>query len=40
VLQNRVLREIFGAKGDEVTGEWRKLRKEELYLLYSSPKFL
>jgi hypothetical protein len=28
--QNRVLRKIFGAKRDEVTGEWRRLQKEEL----------
>jgi hypothetical protein len=25
-----VLRRIFGPKRDEVTGEWRKLHKEEL----------
>jgi hypothetical protein len=25
VFENRVLREIFGPKRDEVTGEWRKL---------------
>jgi hypothetical protein len=31
-----VLRRIFGPKRDEVTGEWRKLRKEELRDLYSS----
>jgi hypothetical protein len=30
VFENRVLRIIFGSKRDEVTGEWRKLRKEEL----------
>jgi hypothetical protein len=24
-FENRVLRKIFGPKGDEVTGEWRKL---------------
>jgi hypothetical protein len=29
VFENRVLRRIFGPKGDEVTGEWRKLRNEE-----------
>jgi hypothetical protein len=27
VLENRVLRRIFGPKRDEVTGEWRKLHK-------------
>jgi len=37
VLENRVLRRIFGPKRDEVTGEWRKLHKEELNDLYSSP---
>jgi hypothetical protein len=31
------LRRIFGAKRDEVTGEWRKLHKDELLDLYSSP---
>jgi len=33
VYENRVLRK-FGRKRDEVTGEWRKLRNEELYDLY------
>ncbi|KAJ4442686.1 hypothetical protein ANN_04275 [Periplaneta americana] len=28
---------IFGAKRDEVTGEWRKLHNTELYTFYSSP---
>jgi len=28
---------IFGPKRDEVTGEWRKLRNEELNDLYPSP---
>jgi hypothetical protein len=32
-----VLRRIFWAKRDEVTGEWRKLHNEELHDLYSSP---
>jgi hypothetical protein len=36
VFENRVLRRIFGPKGDEVTGEWRKLHNEELHDLYSS----
>jgi len=33
---NRVLRIIFGPRGDEVTGEWRKLHNEELNDLYCS----
>jgi len=37
VLENRVLRRIFGARRNEVTGEWRKLHNEELNDLYSSP---
>jgi hypothetical protein len=37
MFENRVLRRIFGLKRDEVTGEWRKLRNEELHNLYSSP---
>jgi hypothetical protein len=32
VLENRVLRRIFGPKRDEVTGEWRKLHSEELQI--------
>jgi hypothetical protein len=35
VLENRVLRKIFGPKRDEVTGSWRKLLNEELHNLYS-----
>jgi hypothetical protein len=37
LLENRVLRKIFGPKRDEVTGKWRKLHNEELRDLYSSP---
>jgi hypothetical protein len=36
VFENKVLRRIFGSKRDEVIGEWRKLRNEELHILYSS----
>ena len=36
VFENRVLRRIFGPKGDEVTGEWSKLCNKELKDLYSS----
>ena len=37
VLENRVLRRIFGLKWVEVRGEWRKLHNEELSDMYSSP---
>jgi hypothetical protein len=36
-IENRVLRGVFGSKGDGVTGEWRRLHNEELNDLYSSP---
>ena len=40
VFENRVLRRVFGPKRDEVTGEWRKLHKEELMDLYSLPNIV
>jgi hypothetical protein len=40
VFENRVLRWIFVLKRDELTGEWRKLHKEELRDLYSSPSII
>jgi hypothetical protein len=40
VFENRVLRRIFGPKGDEVMGEWRKLHNKELRDLYSSPSII
>ena len=40
VFENKVLRKIFGAKRDEVTGEWRKLHNVELHILYSSPDII
>jgi hypothetical protein len=40
VFENRVLRRIFGPEREEVTGELRKLRNEELHELYSSPSII
>jgi hypothetical protein len=40
VLENRVLRTIFGYKRGEFTGEWRKLLSGELHNLYLSPNII
>ena len=40
VLENRVLRRIFGPRRDEEKGEWRRLHNEELNDLYPSPKIV
>jgi hypothetical protein len=40
VIENRVLRRIFGPKRDEVTGEWRELHNEEVHIFYSSPNVI
>jgi hypothetical protein len=40
VFENRVLRNIFGLKRDEVIGGWRKLHNKELHNLYSSPSII
>jgi hypothetical protein len=37
--EERTLR-IFGPKRDELTGEWSRLHKEELYDLYSAPNII
>ena len=39
VLENGVLRQIFGSKRDE-NGEWRRLYNEELRILYRSPNIV
>jgi hypothetical protein len=36
VFENRVLWKIFGTKGDEATGEWRKLHNDLHYDLCCS----
>ncbi|KAJ4446922.1 hypothetical protein ANN_13623 [Periplaneta americana] len=40
VFENKVLRKIFRAKRDGITGEWRKLHNTELHALYSSPDII
>ena len=40
MFENRVLREIFGTKRDEVTGEWKKLHNKELNDLLFSPNIV
>jgi hypothetical protein len=40
VLENRILRRIFGPRRDDVTVEWRKLHNEKLNDLYSSPNIV
>jgi hypothetical protein len=40
LLENRLLRKIFGPKWDEVTGQWRKLHNQELTDLYSSSNII
>jgi type II secretory pathway predicted ATPase ExeA len=35
VFENRILINIFGPRMDEVTEEWRRLYKEEIYGLFS-----
>jgi hypothetical protein len=39
VFENRVLRRIFGPRGDE-DGSWRKLHNDEPHSLYSSPNIV
>jgi hypothetical protein len=40
VFENRMLRRIFGPKRDEVKGDLRKLRNEDVRNLYSSPSII
>ena len=40
VLENKVLRKIFGPKRDDQTGEWRRLHSGELHDLYGKPDII
>jgi hypothetical protein len=40
VLENRMLRKIFGPRRDKNTGGWRKLHDEEVHNLCSSPRII
>jgi hypothetical protein len=40
VIENRVLRVIFGKKPGDITSEWRKVCNEELNDLYCSQNIL
>ena len=40
MFENKVLRKIFGAKRDEITGKLKKLHNVELHPLYSSPNII
>ena len=40
MFKNKLYRNIFGAKRDEITGEWRKLHNAQLHALYSSPNII
>jgi len=40
VFENRVQRKVFGAEGEEITGEWRRPHNEELHDLYSSSNII
>jgi hypothetical protein len=40
VFENRVLKRIFGAKGEEVVGSWIRLHNEQLCNLYTSSNII
>jgi hypothetical protein len=40
VIENRVLRRIFGREREEVTGVWKRLHNEKLRNMYASPNII
>lgn len=40
ILENEVLRKVFGPEGEDVTGDLRILHNEELHNLYTSPNII
>ena len=40
MIENKVLRRLFGPKRDDVTGVWRELHNEMVNDLYSSPSIV
>jgi hypothetical protein len=40
VFENKVPRNIFGPKRDEVTGQWSRLHNKDLHALYLSPNII
>jgi len=40
VFENRMLWQVLGPKGEEVTGDWRKLHSEELHDLHLLPDII
>jgi hypothetical protein len=40
VVENRVLRKMFGTKRDKVAGGWRQLHNEGLHNLYCPPNII
>jgi len=37
MFENRELTKIFELKGDELRRQWRRIYKQELYYMFSSP---
>jgi hypothetical protein len=40
LFEERVLKKIFGPKGEEMAGSWRRLHYEELCNLYTSSNII